>query len=114
MLIDFCETRLRKNIEIYLNLLKFSCFSITFFLLLNNYSLINNILFIFLLFEPIKIFVCDVKRYRGQIPKEWKKLVRTIKILAFILTIMYSHLTSKKAMCPFPYCELDKYCISVQ
>ncbi len=60
MLIDLLETKLSKSEENCINWCKFSFFLINFFLLLDIYRLIDNILFSFLIFEPFKIFICDI------------------------------------------------------
>ena len=101
LLVDFAPNDI---FRFYINVFKCICALFTFILLIFNYSLISNLLFVFLMFEPIK-FLINGGIQGIPIPDWLRQYVRIVKIVTFIITLLYLYIYQNKIMCPFPYCE---------
>jgi hypothetical protein len=97
---------------IVFKIIKFICCWSTIIVLLVNFSLVSNYFLIFIIFELIKCFLCDLTGLRNDVDKNkpLKKELRIIKIIGFILTTIFL-LLQPKSTCPYSHCDNKDYCI---
>jgi hypothetical protein len=92
-ILEFCE------VNKSLSFIKFACSASACLILILNVGLIDNLLLILILFEPIKFCFCDVFGHRP-IGNSLKKILRVIKIFALFLTTFYLYFKAKNMKAP--------------